>query len=580
MILQTTGGFNPEVFDGTLFPLGPWCLPTYGPHVATAMGLSKDGDLDIGTTTDRILQLLERQLYPALNDFHGVDLHHDVWHHSLGTYLRVLTPLVVLRYNLIQRVINVLGYNEFTFINVDEKWLTPKNRSALQICLNSHAWNHALFAELCTSLGMSPRPPSIQRDFDYTGLIASSSRRPNSTQAMKRTLMSACNSIVRRTNSIVTQTMLPNRIEFGLACRLKTLPFYWFPEESNDIPRSNDTHHQLLSKVHSEDHDEGILLRTIARRLPHSYVEDFHSLRQIASMRLPTHPRRVFTSNLHQSSDGFLLWLSEKRHAGTHVAIAQHGGVHSLCRDVPADVSSEIALANSYFAWGDQGSPSAKLIAGPTLVNVGVKRLKRKVDTKKGPLLVVLDVSYRYPSIPRGMNGSRFEYAQMINELILGLDRVAVPEILLRPYRGAELYDDSIIDLLTPDPRISVDYSFPPIEERFAQAQMVVTTSLGTTFFQTTHHGIPSIMLLNPILSPISAWAEEGLMPLRKAAVFFDNPKQASTHINRTMSASNSWWSDLEVKRAIELFHDHMSPSCNSPIRYFAAKLRQFEGSF
>ena len=573
MLLQTTGGFDSSVFQEALFPLGPWCLSDSSSNNPTALNLPDDDDLSVEATSAVVVEHLEAQIYPVLNKLHEVTFPHEVWHHSLGTYLRVLTPLVVIRYNLIRRVIRTHGVSGFTSLNIDTSKVLTADRSELLVSVNSHAWNHVLLAELCKSLGLTPRSPSKETAIEIPDPLAAHMLHANNSPLFKTIAISISNILARRSRTVITRTMLPLRMEFSLARRLKTFPLFWGEEKITFPTVMTDVRQQLVSNVKSESEDVATIMRAVVGCLPRVFVEDFAIARKTAASRLPKAPLRVFTANLHQASDTFLIWLSEQRHYGTRVMIAQHGGVHSLCRDIPADISAEIELADRYLAWGERLASTPNVSSGPTLVNIGRKRLQRSAEYSSGPLLIVLDASYRYPSIPRGMNGSRFDYARMIDVFIQALDPKIVPEIMLRPYRGAEIWDDSITDLLTPDRRVSIDRTFPPIDHLYKKSRMVVSTSLGTTFFQTVHHGIPSVFLADPTLSPLSTWAMDALQPLWNNSVAFDDPRMLATHLNHHFFHAAEWWGKSDVQSAIKKFEDRMSPTCDDPVSYFAHEL-------
>jgi putative transferase (TIGR04331 family) len=570
VILQTTGGFDPKAFSGELFPLGPWCIESEVSPGQSALELPSEDDLDIEATSSRLLSIIEAQAFPALNEIHGVNLSARVWKRSLGTYLKVLTPLVIIRYNLIRRAIRHMHCDTYTHVDIEQGPPVTNDRSELLVSLNSHAWNHALLSELCDSLGLKPSRPEVQTCIPSTDPLASRKLHPVRSGTIKKMVMSVCNHWAKRSKTLLTRTMLPSGLEFKLALRMRTLPYFW-PE---DISYSSDFNHrfrlQVLNSVSSPNSDDQILLRAILRRLPRVFVEDFARARTEAHLRLPRAPLRVFTSNLHQASDVFLLWLSEAQEHGTRITIAQHGGVHSLCRDVPPDIASEIELADRYISWGNRSFVGPNVSVGPTLVNVGRKPINSSAKRGSDQLLIVLDASYRYPSIPRGMNGSRFDYAHLINTLIQELDPNIVKSILVRPYRGSKIWDDSITDLLIADPRLRIDSSFPPIEMLYGESRMVVSTSLGTTFFQTIHHEVPTLILLDPTLSPLSEWAKQGLKPLENCSMLFYDSSSLAAQINRTYTSTTDWWANAAVRDGVKAFRQEMSPECTSPVDFYS----------
>ena len=119
MLLQTSGCIDTGDLPSPSYPLGPWCSQGNDLPCETSLDLSCNTDLDVQEFSQVFIQELETALYPALNRFHGVELTADTWKFSIGTYLRVLTPLLVTRYNLVRRTIELRNCAEFTFLGVN-----------------------------------------------------------------------------------------------------------------------------------------------------------------------------------------------------------------------------------------------------------------------------------------------------------------------------------------------------------------------------------------------------------------------------------------------------------------------------
>lgn len=573
MILQTTGGFPVDAFDDELFPLGTWCADGLARPTMTAEDLPSDSDLDVPSESTRLVFALEESLYPALNELHGVDLPTTFWRHTLGVYLRMLVPLLVHRSNLICRARDMRHCSSFTKLDVTSNEVIPDDRPSMLTIVNSHAWNHAVLGELCESLGMTPLRPASPMAIQSTDRSAARKLHPDSRPLRKAAIGALSSACARRTDVLITRSMLPSREEFGLSLRMRTLPFYW-DDGFTFTPEVNmDARTRLERQLPSEPSIQSTILKLTTKQLPRVFVEDFAQARTFAQQQLPRRPEVVFTANLHQSSDVFLLWLAESQVSGTKVVIAQHGGVHSLCRNVPGDIQSEREMADRYITWGSPTFASPNTVQGPTLVNVGSPRKKRRFDASE-TLLIVADSTYRYPSVPRGMNANRFAYAQVLNELIRQLDPDVVSSIIIRPYRGATIWDDPLESLLAADSRVKVDTVFPPIQDLYNSARLVVSTALGTTFFQTLHQNIPTAILLHPEMSPVSDEASAPLLDLKQASILFDDASGLASHLNAVFTNIDEWWENVTTRERIAKFESVLSPSTQSPIDFYASILK------
>lgn len=573
MILQTTGGFSPDSFTGELFPLGSWCRDERQRTLQTAEDLSPQGDLDVYAESARLIWRVEELLYPALNSLHNVAFPHSFWQNSLGTYLRMLVPLLVRRSNLIRRARDLKGCTHFTAINVPINEVIPDDRPSMLGIVNSHAWNHVVLAELCKSLGLVPVHPNVPITLQHPDRMAARKLHPETRSLTKRVLAKLFNLIACRSSTLIARSMLPARIEFGLSLQHGTLPFYWSDNFAFSDAINRDVRNALSMKVTSGSMPDDMLLKVAILNLPRIFVEDFARARNFGIEQLPKFPRVIFTANLHQASDIFLLRLSEAKLNGSKIVIAQHGGVHSLCKNVPGDIQSERELADRYITWGSPTFNSPTVVPGPTLVNIG-SRKRQQTSTTSETLLIVADSTYRYPSVPRGMNGSRFAYVDLLNDLIRKLNPSAIKRIVLRPYRGSEIWDDPFTSLLDHDVRVEVDTTFPPIQDRFDDARLVVSTSLGTTFFQTLHQQIPTAILLDREMSAVCDEANDALSELERGSILFADTTRLASHLNSVFLDVDSWWWNATTQQCIYEFESVLSPSTSTPTSFYGSVLR------
>ena len=118
----------------------------------------------------------------------------------------------------------------------------------------------------------------------------------------------------------------------------------------------------------------------------------------------------------------------------------------------------ERQISDRYLTWGWGDDENTVFAPGPALINTGIysgTKTKQRLATQ---LLIVLDSTYRYPSMRRGMNGSRMSYLQSVGALIKNLDPITQNVALVRPYRGQEQFDDSHLPYFEQNfPEIKID---------------------------------------------------------------------------------------------------------------------------
>jgi putative transferase (TIGR04331 family) len=389
----------------------------------------------------------------------------------------------------------------------------------------------------------------------------------------KTVVQRACNAFAKRRNVVVTQTLLPPHIEFGIALKHVSLPVFWRGDESYSDKAQMNLRTRLFGALPSSDPFAATLLAIIIQTLPKLFVEDFARIRTTTKTQLPKNPRVVFTSNLHMASDQFLLWLSEVRASGTKVVIGQHGGVHCLARDKPVEASIEVQLADRYLAWGEYASQVHNGEHSPILVNVGFDVKRNHAQSPKKNVLIVLDSPYRYPSPPRGLNGNRFQYARMLNALASSKSLRENCRVVMRMYAGGERFDDSLQDLLTSETNIEFDSGTLPIKAVLKGTDLVITTSIGTTMFHTLSNGIPTLVLLEPSLSPLSNWAAAKFSSLEASAVYFSDPRDLLSHLENHSFDLSDWWNSAPTKTAVREFLNRFSVRSEDFLRFYSNQI-------
>lgn len=552
MILQTVSGFSHEEFSEALFPLGTWCAVENLRPELTAADLPGTTDVNVSAAANEIVDVLEAQIYDVMNQIHNVRLSQRFWRHTLGTYFRVLVPQLVHRFNLIARVVAHTNCTSFTFADLDVDSWTPNTRNDLQVLVNSHGWNHIALSSLCEHFGLTPKAPREIRNFNLD--IPLLQHEPTQHAIVKRSVQAICNAVSRKSTTMITQSLLPKSKEVQLSLLLRTLPFFWNERYPYDSSIDHQTRNSLSSAFNSPDSLQQTIGSLAIRNIPRLYVERFHQVRKSLSELLPEYPSAVFTSNLHMASEEFLLWLADAKEHGSKITIGQHGGVHCLAKVVPPEVNAEIDLADNYLAWGDFATQVDRGVRAPTLINFGRATHRRRRTSRKVDVAVILDSPYRYPSIPRGLSADRFDYANLLNSLLHHLDANESLRITLRLHSSHLRFGDALAPLINRKQNLIIDSGDGPIDDLYKVSRTIITTSIGTTFFQTLYLNRPTLMLIDPRFSSLSDWANGVLHPLVESSILFSDEQELSAHFVSEGSDLETWWTSSKVQSAREAF--------------------------
>ena len=571
MILHTSGSVDVGPDLENIYFLGPWCTADGNRPFETSLDISNETDLDIVEFSNLLVRELESVLYPAVNQFHNIHLHEDVWRYSLGTYLRVLAPLVVTRYNLVRRAVFQRGCDRYTNLEIKKESVTPNDRTQLQALVNSHLWNQFVFEEICATIGLKPTEGTRINEVEQVGHNVHLTSSMSISGRFRRFVQKLFNSVAKRTRIVITQTMLPFPLDLNVALSCFSVPFFWQGDASYSAKIDGDAREQLLAQVETSDEFQMMFRKIVIRTLPKLFVEDFSRIRSRTKSLLPRSPKVVFTSNLHMASDQFLLWLSEMRLSNTQIIIGQHGGVHCLARDLPVEASIEFALADRYLAWGEFATQLQNGVKSPVLATAQ-KTMRRSRD--RNSVVVILDSPYRYPSMPRGFNGNRYDYASVLNHLLSSRFLSYAEHVVLRFYAGAERFDGPLHELINSHPRVVFDNGHQPLEELLERAKLVISTSIGTSIFKSIRHDIPTMLILDPRYSCLSQWAEDHLTELRSASILFSLPEDLVNHFVNISTQLDEWWTSPETLQAKQVFRDLFFSNVAPTAKFYKDQIR------
>jgi len=576
--LITTGGVELPSSNEPILLLGPWC----DDHSSAERRNQKVTIHDSQNTPTDIQQLrlladeITHRIFPdlcaELNRLHQTDHSLRFWEYSIQLWLINFVDTIIDRWQRIHSVSSRYSLSGSTIYQCEELDFIPRTSNQFQFLINSHPWNHLIFGKIIQELGQFPYSIAPQPStFKVESSVNSASN--DFWTIAKQLLQRISNSTARTSRVFIGQSYLPKSSEIKLGLMLGTLPYRWHSDKTMSDKPNSTLRASIDMKVGMGDQLERFIRKTIPLQIPMSFLENFQGNQQLIKRKsLPKNPRVIFTSNLHQSSDQFMLWLGQKATTGSSVVIGQHGGAHGMIEPASREELHERQISDRYLTWGWGDDENSVFAPGPALVNTGIRSNIKKRNTTK--LLVVLDSTYRYPSMRRGMNGNRISYLQSIGALIKNLDSMPKKGALIRPYRGHEQFDGSHLPYFEQNfPEIDINSGSSPIKNLWEASRLVVTTSIGTTYIQTIHRKIPTLIVLDPKSSNISSRAIPLFEKLERAGVYHSSFSSAAKFINSIWSDVDQWWLDSTVQGALEDFMNQFGRVSDRPLRLLKSNI-------
>ena len=578
--LITTGGVELPTSNDPVLLLGPWCdeysqAEQSNQQVTSSQNQNLPAAIhQLRVLADEITHRIFPDLCAELNRLHQTDHPLRFWEYSVQLWLINFVDTIIDRWQQIDLVSSKYSIAGTTIHQYEELQLIPRTSNQFQFLINDHPWNHLIFGKIIQELSQipystAPQPSTLKVEF---GQDPSSN---NFRTITRQLLQRISNSTTKASSVFFVQTYLPKLSELKLGLILGTLPYRWYPDKTLSNKPDSALRASIDMKIEAGDHLERFIRKTIPLQIPMSFLENFPDNQQLIKGRsLPKNPRVIFTSNLHQSSDQFMLWLGQKATTGSSVVIGQHGGVHGMIEPASREELHERQISDRYLTWGWGDGENKVFAPGPALINTGIRSVTKTKQKLSKKLLIVLDSTYRYPSMRRGMNGSRMSYLQSIGALLADLDPMPKKVALVRPYRGQEQFDDSHLPYFEQNfPEITIDSGSTPIENLWNSSKLVVTTSIGTTYIQTIHRKIPTLIVLDPKSSNLSSRALPSFQNLERIGVYHTSFSSAAKFINSIWADIDQWWLDPTVEAALADFMNQFGRVSARPLRLLKSNI-------
>ena len=576
MKLITTGGVPAPDGDPVIF-LGPWCenqdLAAPGSRQFDGYA-SPDKRADLERKSREISESIFPDLVSALNGLHGVDAPPEFWSRTIKLWLEIFVDVVYLRWDCISDAALSTQFSSALRAPTRSAQLTPKTRLEIQRLINSHEWNHYIFGEILNFLDIPQEDSGSGTFADPSEHLRSSHFNPKQA-LVKRAASWLSNLVVSRTKYVITQTYLPRKVENKLAIRLRTLPFKWKDVVINEVALDRARRSSIQIQTTELRNAEQFIRSIIPQHIPMLYIEHYQAVTSgFTKKSLPGHPVAIFTSNLHMASEQFLLWMSQKALAGTRIIIGQHGGVHGMSKYESQEFRHEMRIADSYLSWGWTSPTNASVVPTFALINASINEFRTAPFNFYFSLLVVVDSTYRYPSPSRGVNGPLIQYFDNCCVLVEQLSDPVLSTTCVRLYHEHEYFDQNQMSIWQSKfPNLNIDSGHSPMKELREQARIVLCTSIGTTYIETIHRNIPTVLFLDPQSSPLKIEHSAIYDQLERAGVLHYSPHSAAAHINDVWGKVDEWWQSKSVRDAIAAFANTFSRTEKDPIPFLQSAI-------
>ena len=486
-----------------------------------------------------------------LNYYHGVNKSTRYWKIILGPWLINYSSSLWDHWENLRIAFNEYDFDETILFNSNpfENFAASNHANAEKLIHNNDLWNHEVYSRILKS------EYGDDIDFKYVDIQQNEKLYVGSDNFKKKSIkfhfaiwFDRLLGAIQKNEKIVFFNTYINLGSFIKIClKIRCIPrihnefnkYLKMPETSD---RSN-----LYLNLEANSKFEKFFAINIIKDMPVAYVEGFSIINNYVK-DLSKKAEIIFTANAFWTNDVFKVFSANRSEFGAKIIISEHGG--------------GIPLKYTYFSHEDKVSDI--FAVWHKLPGISRVRIQPNIITKKniykqsGVNLLILGIKQGLyvRSYQSGIEGSLLldDYNQKII-FIKSLNSDIKEKVKIRKFKDSDGWKitQRYIDDLSIE-NISTDFSF---KGALNSSRVIVCTYPETTFLQSMHSNIPTILLFMKDYYELHPGVENMVQCLENANIIFNDPLKAAQHINQVWSNPLLWWSSTQVIYARKMFFEY-----------------------
>ena len=278
---------------------------------------------------------------------------------------------------------------------------------------------------------------------------------------------------------------------------------------------------------------------------PTSYFEDFDKIDKQNSSINNLKKKLIFTMISHVSNERFKIWLAKMLGKGSKLFVAEHGGF--LKYKINGFFEHELKICEKSLTWQKTGNKKEFQITPVQLLKA--KKLKQN---NPGSLLIINCETVKYP-----VKIQSWPYAEQyklgfnsVCNFVENLNSEIYKKVIYRSnnfgYNTSSQFISKFKDLKCNDTFST------KMHDDFSKSKMIICNYPDTPLTEAIIADIPTIVMFSRKLYQISEIANEILLDLKKNNILFENPIEASNHINQVWNNPREWWDSKNTQDALK----------------------------
>lgn len=504
-----------------------------------------------------LIEFYERllvNLSAQLNQIHGVNHSLRYWRILIGPWLGIFTQMLFDRWTSIQLAISRYDLSGTIVLADQEESLIPDDMNSFSSFFGDDEWNHHLYAAIIQQFTAVPCVKQVRPKRDSALKTASSD---SWKRKVKRTIAECYSRVAslltRDHDAFFLNTYLQRLDEIRLCRRLREVPKFW-PLVSTVRSAVNINQRQWLVAGESHSEFETCAHTLIPQQIPTAYLEGYNQLiKQSNGMPWPKQPKVIWTSNAHIGNDVFKAWTAGKVECGSPLVIGQHGGHYGIGHWSFVE-DHELAASDCYLSWG-WSEPDQ-----PKVYPVGQLTAKRPLgvhhaEQKRAVMVTTVVPRYSYTMRSFMVSGQWQDFFNDQCTFVLNLPAYIRKELTVRlhsksyGWNQAARWKDNF-------PDISLNEGKTNINDLILKSRLYISTYNATTYLESFAMNVPTVIFWNPNHWELRDSAIPYFENLKSVGIFHETPESAARHVAAIWDDVDSWWTSLDVQKAVKSFKE------------------------
>lgn len=572
--LITTADERTWRFDRPVIFLGEWCRiyerqaiwNRMDVIVADPYKLSIENKLRM---TDYVLSLTSQlltDLAEALNVIHNTDHTTRYWNILLGHWLNRYVKLCFNRYFTIDQLLKSYQIMSTTGLEDKNYSLVVQNSYDFVLAISDDAWNSIFYSRVldfidCKSIEVDSVPIGDQKAFKMKRISKLTSNL-NAEIMIKSVLGSVLPSLSRENDAFIINSYMPALEEMKLYVYLSQCPQKWKSPALNESSIDQDMRRGLTVSNESVSGFEKFVRDTLPEIIPICYLEGYAKLNeQVKSLRWPSKPKFIFTSNNFDTDEIFKAWTGLMVEQGVPYFTGQHGNYQAY----PELLNyPEIVSCDKFFTWG-WANKNLKIIPA-----FGLKIANQPSKTKANGGLLLIERGAPYVNLDSlddyycefgNYQEQQFRFVEALpqkirNELTV---RLHSSWPILR-WSDDKRWRDHILSA-------HLETGKAPIQSLIAKSRLVVHSYDSTGILEGLASNTPTLCFWHGGLDHLLPSAKPYYELLRGSDILADTPEQAALLVAKHWDDVDGWWKSEQVQSARVKFCDQYARIDSHPAR-------------